>query len=104
MGSPVVPNTPTPVLESPQTPTGTLFPSEFTGSCPLLAGSNPVTLAMMWLLFLGVREKSHLPRMSLSPCSYGGSHERFLELQISSQQPGFNAGRQQAFSKSTNSR
>src|SRR5215471_16310870 len=43
VGTPVVPNTPTPTDESPHTPTEIGFPISSTGSWPLLAGSNPTT-------------------------------------------------------------
>ncbi len=44
--TPLLPNTPPPISESPHTPTGTGVPFSSTGCCPLLAGSNPATSAM----------------------------------------------------------
>src|SRR5215472_2287933 len=42
----LVPNTPTPVVESPHTPTGTGVAVRSTGCWLVVAGSNPTTLAI----------------------------------------------------------
>src|SRR5690349_19413869 len=47
--TPLLPNTPPPESESPHTPTGTALPPASSGCCPLVAGSNPTTCAIILL-------------------------------------------------------